>query len=88
MGFWDELKDGLKAAGGKLMVRQKVEELIEMSPPVARREMRHALEDLDDESIRYYIETLDSLAREESGKMADQAAEFAEYAESFLDNRR
>jgi hypothetical protein len=87
MGFWDEVKVGLQEAGARLMVRQEVEQLAELSKPVARREMKHKIEDLDDEGIQRWIEILDSLASQETGQIADTAAEFAEFAESFLRDR-
>lgn len=88
MGFWDDIKDALKEGAqegtANYIFTHDIDQILTLSTPVARRELRHYLDDLDEGGIQRVIKVLDDIARDEDDERSDLAAELAEYAESFL----
>lgn len=84
MGFWDDMKDALKDGALEVLALKEAERLLELSAPVARRDLKRTASSWDEASMRRLIGAFDRVAAAEPGARADQAAALAEYAESLI----
>jgi hypothetical protein len=62
--------------------KKEASRLLGMSKPVARRELKNLSTTLDSDDWDMLVNALDEVARSDSGRRADMAAELAEYGES------
>jgi hypothetical protein len=62
--------------------KKEASRLLGMSKPVARRELKNLSATLGSDEWDLLLNQLDEIARSDSGRRADMAAELAEYGES------
>ena len=62
--------------------KKEASRLLGMSKPVARRELKNLSGTLGSDEWDLLLNQLDEIARSDSGRRADMAAELAEYGES------
>jgi hypothetical protein len=62
--------------------KKEASRLLGMSKPVARRELKNLSATLGSDDWDLLLNQLDEIARSDSGRRADMAAELAEYGES------
>jgi hypothetical protein len=89
MGIGDAIRktfDTVTEVGSALVklenAKKEASRLLGMSKPVARRELKSLSQTLDSDEWRLLLSQLDDIARSDSGRRADMAAELAEYGES------